>query len=191
MIKKKEQQGSGTFIFGAEESYGYLKGTYARDKDAVVATMLICEMTAYYKQLGMTLADALNSLYDKYGYSLEVTQEMIFDGHNGISQMQDIMQSFRSSPLSSIGGINIIETSDYLSGEVVKMSDRSKSSTGLPCSDVIRFRLSNDDVIIIRPSGTEPKIKAYYLLSAPDKQNAQQKLSSYMTDITNFTIVKE
>ena len=191
VIKKKEQQGSGTFIFGAEESYGYLKGTYARDKDAVVATMLICEMTAYYKQLGMTLADALNSLYDKYGYSLEVTQEMIFDGHNGISQMQDIMQSFRSSPLSSIGGINIIETSDYLSGEVVKMSDRSKSSTGLPCSDVIRFRLSNDDVIIIRPSGTEPKIKAYYLLSAPDKQNAQQKLSSYMTDITNFTIVKE
>lgn len=191
VIKKKEQQCHGTFIFGAEESYGYLKGTYARDKDAVVATMLICEMTAYYKQLGMTLADALNSLYDKYGYSLEVTQEMIFDGHNGISQMQDIMQSFRSSPLSSIGGINIIETSDYLSGEVVKMSDRSKSSTGLPCSDVIRFRLSNDDVIIIRPSGTEPKIKAYYLLSAPDKQNAQQKLSAYMTDITNFTIVKE
>ena len=191
VIKKKEQSGHGTFIFGAEESYGYLKGTYARDKDAVVATMLICEMTAYYKQLGMTPADALNNLYKKYGYSLEVTQEMIFDGHNGISQMQDIMQSFRTSPLNSIGGIDIIETSDYLSGEIVKMSDRSKSSTGLPCSDVIRFRLCNDDVIIIRPSGTEPKIKAYYLLSAPDKQNAQQKLSAYMTDITNFTTVKE
>ena len=190
VIKKKEQQGRGTFIFGAEESYGYLKGTYARDKDAVVATMLICEMTAYYKLRGMTLADALNSLYDKYGYSLEVTQEMIFDGHNGIAEMQDIMKSFRTSPLKSIGGIDIAETSDYLSGEVVNMRDLSKSSTGLPCSDVIRFRLDNDDVIIIRPSGTEPKIKAYYLLSAPDKTNAQQKLAAYKADISDFTTNK-
>ncbi len=191
VIKKKEQQGCGTFIFGAEESYGYLKGNYARDKDAVVATMLICEMTAYYKLLGMTLADALSNLYDKYGYSMEVTQEMVFDGLGGIAQMQYIMQSFRTTPMRRIGGIDVLETGDYLSSEVVNMRDGSKSTTGLPSSDVIRFRLDNDDVIIIRPSGTEPKIKAYYLLSATDKQNAQQKLSAYMTDITNFTILKE
>ena len=139
----------------------------------------------------MTLADALNNLYDKYGYSLEVTQEMIFDGHSGIAEMKDIMQSFRESPINDIGGAEIAEISDYLRGEVIKVTDGTKSSTGLPCSDVLRFKLTNNDVVIIRPSGTEPKIKMYYLISAVDKQTAQQKLSSYMADITNFATKKE
>ena len=186
VIKKKQAEGHGSFIFGAEESYGYLKGTYARDKDAVVATMLICEMTAYYKLRGMTLADALNGLYEKYGYSLEKTQELVLDDYKGIEQMKAIMGALRDPSIKSIAGINISDISDYLSGEVCRLSDGHKSGTGLPSSDVLRFGLENGDVIIVRPSGTEPKVKIYYLLSADNATTAQQKLERYIASVADI-----
>ena len=186
VIKKKQAEGHGSFIFGAEESYGYLKGTYARDKDAVVATMLICEMAAYYKLRGMTLADALDDLYRQHGYSLEKTQEFIFDGYDGNEKMKAIMAKLRAEKIASIDNINISSTSDYLTGEVISHNDNNISSTGLPLSDVLRFELENKDVIIVRPSGTEPKIKIYYLLSASDAQAATCKLESYMAFISNL-----
>lgn len=180
VIKQKQACGHGTFLFGGEESYGYLKGTYARDKDAVVATMLICEMTAYYKLRGMTLSDALDDLYDRYGYSLEKTQELLFEGYNGSKKMQEIMSLLRNSDIRTISGVPIENISDYLRGTVVDMSDGQTSGTGLPFSDVLRYGLKNGDVIIVRPSGTEPKIKIYYLISANDKQQATLKLEEYM-----------
>lgn len=179
VIKKKQAEGHGSFIFGAEESYGYLKGTYARDKDAVVASMLICEMTAYYKLRNMTLADALEGLYQKYGYSLEKTQELIFDDYDGATKMKALMQGFRSPDITKIAGESISTVSDYLTGETKNIANGTVASTGLPSSDVLRFGLENDDVIIIRPSGTEPKVKIYYLLSAENVDQAQNKLLEY------------
>ncbi len=179
VIKKKQAEGHGSFIFGAEESYGYLKGTYARDKDAVVATMLICEMTAYYKSLGMTPADALEQLYARYGYSLERTQEIILDDYTGQAQMARIMAALRSPDISELAGVAITTVSDYLTGRVHDRKNGSETETGLPCSDVLRFGLENGDVIIVRPSGTEPKVKIYYLLAADGEAGAQAKLEAY------------
>lgn len=187
VIKKKLAEGHGSFIFGAEESYGYLKGTYARDKDAVVATMLICEMTAYYKSLGMTLADALAALYKKYGYSLERTQEIILDDYTGREQMKRIMAAFRSPDIRSIAGVTVTSVSDYLSGTVQNLSDGSVTQTGLPSSDVLRFGLENGDVIIVRPSGTEPKVKIYYLLAANNADEATDKLEKYKAAVGEIT----
>lgn len=184
VIKNKQAEGHGSFIFGAEESYGYLKGTYARDKDAVVASMLICEMTAYYKLRNMTLADALEQLYQKYGYSLEKTQELIFDDYDGAKKMKSIMTGFRSPSITQIAGEQIATVSDYLIGEVKNIYDGTTAATGLPASDVLRFGLENGDVIIIRPSGTEPKVKIYYILSAENSEQAQYKLAKY-TDAIN------
>lgn len=179
VIKKKQAEGHGSFIFGAEESYGYLKGTYARDKDAVVASMLICEMTAYYKLRNMTLADALDGLYEKYGYSLEKTQELVFDDYDGVSKMKSIMNRFRSPDIIEIANEPINTVSDYLSGETKQLATGDITPTCLPSSDVLRFGLKNGDVIIVRPSGTEPKIKIYHLLSAENFKEAQSKLTEY------------
>ena len=187
VIKKKQAEGHGSFIFGAEESYGYLKGTYARDKDAVVATMLICEMTAYYKMRGMTLAEALEALYDKYGYSLERTQEIILDDYTGHEQMQHIMTALHSPDIKEIAGVSVATVSDYLSGKVCNMADGTETGTGLPSSDVLRFELENGDVIIVRPSGTEPKVKIYYLIAAEDPDNAQKKLAEYQGAVEKYT----
>lgn len=186
VIKKKQAEGHGSFIFGAEESYGYLKGTYARDKDAVVASMLICEMTAYYKLRNMTLADALEGLYQKYGYSLEKTQELIFDDYDGAEKMRSIMNGFRSPSIIQIAGKKISTVSDYLTGEMKDITTGSVRSTGLPTSDVLRFGLENGDVIIIRPSGTEPKVKIYYLLSAENFEQAQYKLTQYKDAVNSL-----
>lgn len=186
VIKKKEAQGHGSFIFGAEESYGYLKGTYARDKDAVVATMLICEMTAYYKTRNMTLSDALAELYKRYGYSLEKTQELVFDGYDGAERIAGIMRALRSPSIHSIGNTKISTFSDYLTGFVTD-ADGGRKSTGLPSSDVLRFCLDNSDVIIARPSGTEPKLKLYYLLSADSEKEASEKLEQYSQALTELT----
>ena len=184
VIKKKQSQGNEGFLFGAEESYGYLKGTYARDKDAVVATMLICEMTAYYKLRGMTLADALDCLYRQYGFSLEKTQEFVFDGYDGAEKMKNIMNRLRADKITSIANINIATTGDYLNGEVLYHKNQRITSTGLPFSDVLRFELETGDVIIVRPSGTEPKVKIYYLLSAENFEQAQNKLEQYMQAVS-------
>jgi len=186
VIKKKEAEGRGTFIFGAEESYGYLKGTYARDKDAVVASMIICEMTSYYKLKNMTLIDALNNLYDKYGFSFEKTTEVAITGYDAAEVMKNTMFALRNNTPHDIAGIKIKTISDYLTETVVDVETKLSSSTGLPKSDVIRWELENSDVIIIRPSGTEPKIKIYYLLSAEDKETAPIMLQKYIDQVSQI-----
>lgn len=184
VIKNYEQSGQdAAFLFGFEESYGYLKGTYARDKDAVVATMLICEMTAFYHAKGMTLFDALNSLYEKYGYYLEANQELYMEGIDGKDKMSKLMDTLRNNAPSSIAGSKVIELGDYLKATITNMINGDVISTNLPSSNVISFKMENGDVIIARPSGTEPKIKFYYLLSGSSKDEMNSKLEAYKSFI--------
>ena len=187
VIKNYEQAGAdAAYLFGFEESYGYLKGTYARDKDAVVATMLICEMTAFYHAKGMTLFDALNSLYEKYGYYLEANQELYMHGIDGKEKMAALMDTLRNNAPDSISNNKIIEIGDYLKGTITSKTTGDSVSTNLPSSNVISFKMENDDVIIARPSGTEPKIKFYYLLSGSSKDEMNLKLDKYKAFINSF-----
>lgn len=187
VIKKYEKSGEhASFLFGFEESYGYLKGTYARDKDAVVATMLICEMTAFYHAKGMTLFDALNNLYEKYGYYLEANQELYMQGIDGKDKMAALMNTLRNNAPDFIAGKKIIESGDYLAGEIVDRISGEHKSTNLPSSNVISFKTENGDVIIARPSGTEPKIKFYYLLTGTDKNEINVNLEKYKSFISSF-----
>lgn len=186
VIKNHEREGNGTFVFGFEESYGYMKGTYSRDKDGVVAAMLVCEMTAYYKLKGMTLIDALEALWKKTGYSLEVTDDLYIAGVDGAAKISAIMNALRTSPPSSVRGIKVESVGDYLSGEFTDPETGKKTPTGLPSSNVMYFRLVNGDVIVARPSGTEPKIKFYYLISSSDKDHAPALLATYRATVAEY-----
>lgn len=179
VIKDYEQRGYGHFILGFEESYGYLKGTYARDKDAVVATMLIVEMTAYYKRRGMTLADALNSLYDRYGYSFEANAEVYMEGADGNDRMAALMESLRNPAPAEIAGRAVVRFGDYQAAVITDLVTGNTTPTGLPRSNVLSFALENGDVIVVRPSGTEPKIKFYFMLSAADRPSAESAMAEY------------
>ncbi|MBQ2249549.1 MAG: phospho-sugar mutase [Clostridia bacterium] len=177
VIKNYEKTGDGSFLFGFEESYGYLKGTYARDKDAVVTSMLICEMTAFYKARGMTLCDAREALWKKYGFCYESNVEIYLEGLDGAARMKALMSALRENPPADFGGVKVSQIRDYLLGTILEKG--STTSTGLPSSNVLYYRLENGDVIVARPSGTEPKIKFYYLLQAEDESDAKAKLSRY------------
>ena len=187
VIKNYEQTGAdASYLFGFEESYGYLKGTYARDKDAVVATMLICEMTAFYHAKGMTLFDALNGLYEKYGYYLEANQELYMQGIDGKERMANLMDTLRNNAPDSIADKRIVEIGDYLKSTITNRITGNSVSTNLPSSNVISFKMVNNDVIIARPSGTEPKIKFYYLLSGESKDEMNANLEAYKSFINQF-----
>ncbi len=177
VIKNYEKTGDGSFLFGFEESYGYLKGTYARDKDAVVASMLICEMTAFYKSRGMTLSDALNALWEKYGYCYETNVEIYMEGLDGSARMAALMNTLRENPPSDFAGEPVRTVIDYLLDTVTE--NGTVTPTGLPRSNVLFYRLQNGDVIVARPSGTEPKIKFYYMLEAADRAAAEKKQKAY------------
>ena len=178
VIKNYEEKGiTGSFLLGFEESYGYLLGEYARDKDAVGASMMILEMTAFYKKSGMTLYDALQALYEYYGVYAERTIDIYMEGLDGIEKRRRIMESLRSESPCEIGGYKVLSIGDYLSSVVRNLSDGSTESTGQPSSDVLYYTLESGDKIIIRPSGTEPKIKIYVLLHADTKAEADEKAS--------------
>lgn len=179
VIKNYEAKGYGSFILGFEESYGYLKGTYARDKDAVVASMLICEMTAYYKAKGMTLGDALQGLYERYGYCYETNVEIYMEGLDGAARMAAMMDSLRNDPPAEFGSVAVELFGDYKTETFTELATGKKTPTGLPKSNVLYFKLVNGDVIVVRPSGTEPKIKFYFLLLGKDKDEVLAKLEGY------------
>ncbi len=183
VIKNYEKTGDGTFLFGFEESYGYLKGTYARDKDSVVSSMLICEMTAYYKAKNMTLSDALKNLWERYGYCYEKTEELYMEGADGNERRAALMNHLRNNTPAEIGGQPIALLGDYLKGTITE--NGAERPTGLPTSDVLYFKLENGDVIVVRPSGTEPKVKFYYLLLADNEQDAVAKQKAYSKVFAN------
>ncbi len=180
VIKNHEAKGKGTFLFGFEESYGYLKGTYARDKDAVCAAMLAVEMAAYYKAKNMTLYDALQSIYARYGYYGEKSMDVYMEGLDGIARRTATMQALRQTPPLEIGGFAVAFIGDYQAETITYLSDGRSEPTGLPKSDVLYYGLENGDVVVIRPSGTEPKIKIYYLAGAADAKTLDEKLRAYV-----------
>jgi len=179
VIKTYEVTGHDNYLFGFEESYGYLKGTYARDKDAVVATMLVCEMAAYYFTKGMTLSDALQGLYDRYGYYGEGVANIYMDGLDGIERMKKLMNDLRETPPTELAGRRVIERRDYLTDTVLDVDTGKITSTGLPSSNVLYYVTDCRDVIVIRPSGTEPKIKIYILAHDKDADTLNEKIEAY------------
>ena len=165
-IKFLEEKGEQErFIFGFEESYGYLSGTAVRDKDAVVASMLICEMAAYYRKNGSSIKQRLEEIYKKYGYYLNAVDSFSFPGLSGMDKMQKIMEDLRKNGPKEIAGISVKNCVDYLDSE----------KTGLPRANVLLFKLENGESIIVRPSGTEPKIKAYFTTFGKSREEAKEE----------------
>lgn len=181
VIKKHLEEGHGTFILGFEESYGYLKGTYARDKDAVVASMLIVEMAAFYKAQGKTLIDALNELFENYGYYGERVMNVKIEGLDAAGQMAAKMASLRENAPKTLGSDLVCEIRDFDSG-TVRRSDGSEGETGLPKTNMLYYVTESGDTLIIRPSGTEPKIKVYILAVAQSKDELDSHLNALEAD---------
>ena len=170
MLEKAGQ--SERFIFGFEESYGYLSGSYVRDKDGVNASLLICEMAVYYKARGLTLQDALNRLYETYGYCLNTQHTYAFEGAAGAARMREIMDAFRSEPPRDFAGLRVERISDYKTS-VARTADGREVKIALPASNVLKFWLEGDSSVVVRPSGTEPKLKVYLSVSAKTREKAK------------------
>lgn len=171
-LEKKHEENR--YLFGFEESYGYLSGTYVRDKDAVVASMLVCEMAAYYKKQGKSLAEVIDGLYEEFGYYLNQTYSFEFGGAAGMQKMSDIMTAVRDNTPKSIAGYDVVKVSDYLLRKETDVATGSVTDIDLPKSNVIALHLADDNAVIIRPSGTEPKIKLYITSVGKDKDNAAE-----------------
>ena len=177
VIKQHEERGVGTYLLGFEESYGYLKGTYARDKDAVCGSMLIAEMATYYRSKGKTLVDVLDEMYEKYGYFAESTQDIDITGVDSAAKMAKITADLRKEPPAEICGSEVVSFGDYREGKITDKRTGESTPTNLPSSDVLRYELESGDVVLVRPSGTEPKVKVYFLLRAKSKAELEEKLT--------------
>ena len=169
-LEKKGEENR--YLFGFEESYGYLSGTYVRDQDVVVASMLICEMTAYYKKQGKSLAEVIDGLYEEFGYYLNQTFAFEFEGAEGMQKMADLMSSTRENLPASVGKYKVVKVSDYQLKKETDLVTGEVEQLTLPTSNVIALHLEGDNGVIIRPSGTEPKIKLYITAVGTDKVNA-------------------
>ena len=182
MAEKKnalEAAGEGKVIFSYEESYGYMLGDYVRDKDAVTASMLLTEMAAWYAAQGMTLFDALEKLYEKYGWYAEKTYNLVMPGLDGLKDMAELMRSLRETPPAEIGGTVVVARKDYSDGTVIDCATGKQEKMELSGSNVLRFELADGTSIIVRPSGTEPKIKVYILTHGADKAQSEANVKKY------------
>lgn len=182
LIKKFEETGSNEFVFGYEESYGYLVGTHSRDKDAVVAAMILCEAAAYYKTMGITLDEQLDRIYQKYGYYKEDLVSVTLKGIEGMEKIKAIMEGYRNNPPKSVGGYEVLKIRDYKSDTITDLVTGQVKSTGLPKSDVLYYEMSDDAWFAIRPSGTEPKIKYYFGVKGESSDDASERLKRLMED---------
>lgn len=182
-IKESEETGKGTYIFGFEESYGYLKGTYARDKDAVVATMLIAEMTLWCKENGSSLAEFMDSIYAKYGRYIEYVESVVMEGIDGSEKIAAIMDKLRTDTPTNIGGKAVTAVRDYETSVRTEIKSGTTEEILLPKSNVIYLELEGGNNFIVRPSGTEPKIKLYCLLRGKDSAAAEDLLAKVKDDI--------
>ena len=184
-ILELEQKGEqDKFIFGFEESCGYLKGTYARDKDAVVASMLVCELAAALKKDGKSILDALNDLYDTYGYYLAYVQNIELTGADAMEKAANMMAELRNSVPEAIGGARVTVVRDYRSSISKNVETGEETQILLPKSNVLEFILGNEGSVIARPSGTEPKVKFYYTAVAPSKEEASAKLDAMIKQMS-------
>ena len=174
-ILKNEQEGKGTYLFGMEESYGCLIGSYARDKDAISATAALCEAAAYYKEKGMTLWDAMIAMYEKYGYYKDAVQAISLKGIEGLEKIQKIMEYFRNNTPAEFAGSKVISVRDYKADTIRDMASGEVKPTGLPSSNVHYYDLEDQAWLCVRPSGTEPKIKFYYGVKGTSLADADEK----------------
>ena len=171
-MSRYEQTGEATFLFGYEESYGYLAGHYARDKDAVVASLLIAEAAAYYKRQGKTLYDVLLELYEQYGYYLEALESRTLKGLDGVRKIQGIMEDWRTAPPAEVAGVKVERVLDYLPG-----------LDGLPPENVLKFMLADGSWFCLRPSGTEPKIKVYFAVRGRSREEAESAIGRLVGEV--------
>ncbi|MCI6320091.1 MAG: phospho-sugar mutase [Clostridiales bacterium] len=176
---KLENAGDGKVIFAYEESYGYMLGDYVRDKDAVTASLMLTEMAAWYAAQGMTLADALDALYEKYGYYAEKTFNLVMPGLDGLKDMAKLMKQLREAPPAEISGVKVDVFKDYQDGSVTDNATGEKTTMELSGSNVLRFEMADGTSVIVRPSGTEPKIKVYILAQGKDAADAQANVAKY------------
>ncbi len=174
-ILEFEKTGKGTYLFGMEESYGCLTGTYARDKDAVVASMTLCEAAAYYKTQGKTLWNAMIDMYEKYGYYKDDVKAITLKGIEGLEKIQTILETLRADAPKEIGGYEVTAARDYKKDTIVDMKTGAVTSTGLPSSNVLYYELTDDAWVCVRPSGTEPKVKFYYGVKGSSLKDAEEK----------------
>ncbi len=178
-IANFEKTNSNTFLLGFEESFGYLKGTYARDKDAVVAAMLITQMAMYYKNKGMNIKQAMDSLYKKYGYFVEKTLSYSISGAVPMERVNEIMTALRNEDNSVVAGTKVLRVRDYKTSTITDLATNKTEPTNLPVSDVLYYELEDGCSAIVRPSGTEPKVKLYVLTSGENKFDCNEKLKKY------------
>lgn len=184
-IKQFEETNEYTYQFGFEESYGCLVGTHARDKDAIVAVMLLCEAAAFYKSKGLTLWDQMLNMYKKYGYYKEDTKSITLEGADGAEKIKNILNNLRENPLETIGSYKVLEFRDYNESIVKDMVTKEVTKTDLPKSNVLYYELENDAWCCIRPSGTEPKIKCYVGVKGKDEEEANSILKELEEEMLN------
>lgn len=184
-IKQFEEQNSYYYVFGLEESYGCLAGTYARDKDACVAVMMLCEAAVYYKTQGKTLWDAMVDMYETYGYYKEGLATMTLKGIDGAAKIQEMMDSMRNAPKLTLGGFEALAVRDYLADSRKDLKTGEVTAAGLPKSNVLYYELSENAWCCVRPSGTEPKIKFYFGVKGTSLADAEQKLERLKADLLN------
>ena len=183
-----ETDGNGTYVFGFEESYGCLIGTHARDKDAIVATMALCEAAAYYKTKGMSLWDKMKEMYERYGYWRDGVHAITLKGKEGIEKIQNTLERLRGNVPTTVGHYNVLKVRDYKLDIITDMQTKEVVPTGLPKSNVLYLELSEEAWVCIRPSGTEPKLKFYYGVKGKNFDDADEKLEAlgnYMKDMIN------
>ena len=185
-IKEFEQNKNFEYVFGYEESYGYLIGTHARDKDGIVATMALCEAAAVYKKQGLTLWDKMLELYEKYGYFKEGIITVTLEGADGAEQIKSIMEKMRTNTPSNFGNYKILAVRDYSTGKIKNLVTSEETDTGLPKSNVLYYELENNEWCCIRPSGTEPKIKLYMGVRGTSMQNAEEKLEELKSEMSKI-----
>jgi phosphoglucomutase len=174
-----EAAGTYQYIFAYEESYGYMMGDYVRDKDAVTASMMVAEMAAYYHKKGMTLLDAMYALNEKYGWFKEYTLNLVMPGLDGLQKMRDLMAQLRKNPPKEIGGQTVIRTRDYADGSIYVAGLGKVGVTPFHGSNVLYFELADGSSFIVRPSGTEPKIKIYLLVRGDDEGQCEWRIEKY------------
>lgn len=174
------------FVVGMEESYGYLSGIHARDKDAVVASTLICEMAAYYKEKGISLYEKMQEIYSEHGYYLNRVESFEFKGETGMEKMASIMENLRNNSISSIAGYKVLEASDYKKSEKVNTENGKTEKIELPKSNVLAYGLEGANGVIIRPSGTEPKIKVYFTARGKTKDDAEKIFAALSDDMKQY-----
>ncbi len=175
-IKESEESGKGQFLFGFEESCGYLRGTHARDKDAVVASMLFAEMTCYYQSIGKSVYGRLCEIYEKYGYVLDYTDSVKYSGLEAMNEMNAAVQKMRSKKITNVGIHSVFATRDYLSG--VRYSEDGETALDIKGVNCVYYELLSGGFICLRPSGTEPKLKIYYSVKSKDKERAEEQLAN-------------